>query len=116
MIENADVHSALATFLGAFLYAIVGIVALSTDIYADGGRVVLFGVTVLVIVLITVTLLRWIDQISHLGRVGETVNLVESTTRESLIRRARQPYLGGQPYEQSPVADRNRCPVQRGDQ
>lgn len=104
LIENADVHSALATFLGAFLYAIVGIVALSTDIYADGGRVVLFGVTVLVIVLITVTLLRWIDQISHLGRVGETVNLVESTTRESLIRRARQPYLGGQPYEQSPVA------------
>ncbi|MFP8964950.1 DUF2254 domain-containing protein [Pokkaliibacter sp. CJK22405] len=96
LIQNSNVQSALATFIGAFLYSIVGIVALSTPMYEEGSRFVLFIVTIVVIVVITVTLLRWIEQISHLGRVGETIDLVEQTGRESLSARALAPELGGQ--------------------
>ena len=62
LIEDNGAQGALATFIGAFLFSIAGLIALSTGIYGDGGRVVLFAATVAVIVLITVTLLRWIDK------------------------------------------------------
>ncbi len=45
--------------------------------YGERGRAILFGVTILVIVFIIVTLLRWIDHLSRLGRVTETTQRVE---------------------------------------
>lgn len=97
LIEDNGAQAALATFIGAFLFSIAGLIALSTGIYGDGGRVVLFAATVAVIVLITVTLLRWIEQLSRFGRVSETINLVEAATRKAMQVRAEAPWLGGVP-------------------
>lgn len=72
VMEDTTTQNVLATFIGAFLYSLVGIIALSTGAYGSTGRVVLFVVTAGVIVLIVVTLLRWIDHLSRLGRVSET--------------------------------------------
>lgn len=95
LIEDTRAQGALATFIGAFLFSIVGLIALSTGIYGDSGRLVLFGATIAVIVLITVTLLRSIEQLSRFGRMGETVDLVERATRAAMQRRAEDPLLGG---------------------
>lgn len=97
LIEDNGAQAALATFIGAFLFSIAGLIALSTGIYGDGGRMVLFVATVAVIVLITVTLLQWIEQLSRFGRVSETINLVEAATREAMQARARAPWMGGVP-------------------
>lgn len=97
LIEDTRAQGALATFIGAFLFSIVGLIALSTGIYGDSGRLVLFGATIAVIIVITVTLLRAIEQFSRFGRVGETVDLVERATRESMKRRSEDPRLGGAP-------------------
>lgn len=72
VMEDSTTQNVLATFVGSFLFSLVGIIALSTGAYGDRGRVVLFVVTIAVIVLIVVTLLRWIDHLSRLGRVTET--------------------------------------------
>lgn len=103
LIEDNGAQGALATFIGAFLFSIAGLIALSTGIYGDGGRMVLFVATVLVIVLITVTLLRWIEQLSRFGRVSETINLVEAATRKAMKARAQAPWMGGVPAESPPV-------------
>lgn len=95
LIEDTRAQGALATFIGAFLFSIVGLIALSTGIYGDSGRLVLFGATIAVIIVITFTLLRAIEQFSRFGRVGETVDLVERATRSSMRRRADDPRLGG---------------------
>lgn len=102
LIEDNGAQGALATFIGAFLFSIAGLIALSTGIYGDGGRVVLFAATVAVIVLITVTLLRWIEQLSRFGRVSETINLVEAATRKAMQVRAQAPWMGGVPAGDAP--------------
>ena len=100
LIEDNGAQGALATFIGAFLFSIAGLIALSAGVYGSGGgRLVLFAATIVVIVLITVTLLRWIEQLARLGRVGETINLVENATRSAMQLRARKPWMGGVPSD-----------------
>ncbi|KER81756.1 DUF2254 family protein, partial [Xanthomonas arboricola] len=74
LIEDTRAQGALATFIGAFLFSIVGLIALSTGLYGDNGRLVLFGATIAVIIVITITLLRAIEQFSRFGRLGETID------------------------------------------
>ena len=95
LIEDTTTQNVLATFVGSFLYSLVGIIALSMGIYGERGRVVLFAVTICVVLLIVVTLLRWIDYLLRLGRVGETTDQVEKVTEKAMRRRAKVPYLGG---------------------
>lgn len=94
LIADSSAQGALATFIGAFLFSVVGLVALSTGIYGDSGRVILFAATILVIILITITLLAWIEQLSSFGRLGATVDLIERATREAIDRHLEAPLSG----------------------
>lgn len=102
LVEDSIAQRALATFIGVFLFSVVGLIALSTGIYGDSGRLVLFGVTIVVIVVIVVTLLRWIDQLSRLGRVAETIDRVEQAARQALRERAEAPTLHAAAWEPPP--------------
>ncbi|UFH50978.1 DUF2254 domain-containing protein [Pseudomonas sp. KNUC1026] len=97
VMEDPTTQNALATFIGSFLFSLVGIIALTAGVYGTQGRVLLFGVTLLVVALIVYTLLRWIDHLSKLGRVGETIDRVEAATLAALKARAQWPCLGAQP-------------------
>jgi uncharacterized membrane protein len=97
VMEDSTTQNVLATFVGSFLFSLVGIVALSTGAYGDRGRLVLFLVTIAIIVLIVVTLLRWIDHLSRLGRVTETTERVEQVTLDAMRSCRQLPYLGGKP-------------------
>ncbi len=97
LIEDRVTQQVLSTFVGSFIIAIVGIIVLRTGAYGPSGRTVLFCVTVIVVILIVVNLLRWIDHITRLGRVGETTDRVEEATRRALEARLASPYLGGVP-------------------
>lgn len=88
LVEDSTAQNALSTFLGAFLFAIVGICALSTGIYGTSGRVILLAGTILVITIIVVTLLRWIEHLSGFGRVGNTIERVEKVTHGAIRRSA----------------------------
>lgn len=77
LVADSTSQNALSTFLGAFLFAIVGIFALSTGFYGEQGRVLLFAGTIILIVIIVVTLLRWIQHIALLGRVHDSIIRVE---------------------------------------
>lgn len=95
VMEDTTTQNALGTFIGSFLFSLVGIIALNTGAYDSKGRVLLFIVTLAVIVLIVIALLRWIDHLARLGRVGETSDRVERATRDALTARLRLPNLGG---------------------
>ena len=98
VMEDTTTQNALATFIGSFLFSLVGIIALSTGVYGTQGRVLLFAVTIAVVVLIVYTLLRWIDHLSKLGRVGETIDRVERAAIAAISHRGQWPYLGGSAY------------------
>ncbi len=97
LIEDVTTQNVLATFVGSFIFSLVGIIALSAGVYGSQGRVVLFIVTILVIALIVVTLLGWIDHLSRLGTVSETTTRVERATAEALKARVNKPFLGCNP-------------------
>ncbi len=107
LMEDSTAQNALATFIGSFLFSVVGIIVLSTGAYGNGGRVVVFIVTIGVIVIIVITLLRWIDHLSRLGRVGETTEKVENVTLKAMRDRIELPYLGGLrlSVDNQPVSD-----------
>lgn len=94
LMQDTTTQNVLGTFIGAFLFSLVGLVALSTKAYDENGRVLLFAVTLVVIVLIVVTILRWIDHLSRFGRVGETTARVEAVTSSALVDRIANPCLG----------------------
>ncbi|MBP1850162.1 DUF2254 domain-containing protein [Rhizobium halophytocola] len=94
LLQDRTAQSALSTFLGAFLFSLVGLIALNTGLYGGGGRVVLFAVTLAVVALIVVMLLRWIDHLAGLGQVSETIRRVADATEPPLTALAGRPYLG----------------------
>lgn len=94
--EDTDTQNALASFLGAFLFAIAGIIALKTGVYGENGRLVLFVVTIAVIIVVFITFIRWIESMRSFGRMGDTLSRVERATTDSLAVRLQSPYLGGQ--------------------
>ncbi|MCO6387735.1 DUF2254 domain-containing protein [Aliihoeflea sp. 40Bstr573] len=95
LLQDPTSQNVLSTFVGSFLYSLVAIITLSMNAYGERGRVILFVVTIFVVLLIVATLLRWIDYLTRLGRVGDTTEVVEKATADALRSRRRQPYLGG---------------------
>lgn len=105
LTEDDFIQSVLATFIGSFLFSIVGLVALRVSVYGPQGRALLFVTTVLVIILIVLALLRWIHQLTKLGRVGDTIDRLENATRRSMEARLDLPFLGARPLpDDTPVA------------
>jgi uncharacterized membrane protein len=103
LLEDTTSQRALCAFVGAFIYGIVGLVALGSGIYDEAGRSGLFIVTLVVIGIVVATLLRWIDHLSRFGFMRDTLNRVETATWEALAERIRNPYLGGHRSESPPA-------------
>ncbi|MDK2767272.1 MAG: DUF2254 domain-containing protein [Sphingomonas sp.] len=112
LVEDSTSQNALSTFLGAFLFAIVGIIALSTGFYGQQGRVLLFAGTIALIVVIVVTLLRWIQHIALLGRVHDTITRVERAAIAAAERMQHRPRIAG--LAVAPVP-KGAAPVQCGE-
>src|SRR5690606_37337794 len=74
------------------------IIVLKTGSYGERGRAMLFLITIVVIALVVIQLLRWINHLISLGRVGTTIDRVEAATSAALTERQEQPYLGANPW------------------
>lgn len=103
LIEDKTAQNALSTFLGAFLFGIVGIVALSTDLYGAQGRVILYIGTILLIAWIAVTLLRWIHALTQFGRVEDAIRRVEQAAIKAIDCYGGPILLAGQPNLSAPA-------------
>ncbi|NMA98109.1 MAG: DUF2254 domain-containing protein [Phyllobacteriaceae bacterium] len=104
-------QTSISVFIGAFLFSIVGIIGLSIGIYSEAGRLFLFVVTLSVVVLVVTSLIRWIGQISAIGRVGYTIGAVEKATRDAINVMEEFPYLGGQRLDWEPEGEAIPAPI-----
>ncbi len=92
-------QNALSTFIGAFIYSIVALVALMNGYYEKAGRFALFALTLIILAMVIITFVSWVDRIARLGRLGGTIEKVEAATAAALQRRRRAPTLRGVPVE-----------------
>lgn len=95
LMKDRTAQNAISTFIGGFIFSVVGIVGLSTNFYNDASRVVLFFATCIVILAVIVALIRWIGRLSNLGDVAEVIDLAEAATSGAFRTLARDPFLGG---------------------
>lgn len=95
----------LSTFLGSFLFSLIGIIALKAGVYSDNDRLVLFAVTILVVGIIVVAILRWIAHLTVFGLMNDSISKVETAARLALEQRMAAPYLGGHAFDGAPPSD-----------
>lgn len=82
--SDESTQKALATFVGAFLYAVVAVTAIHARYYGAEGRAVLYLTSLVVVSLVAFRLLAWINRLSNLARLGHMIELVEERTAEWL--------------------------------
>jgi uncharacterized membrane protein len=84
IMRDSRAQTALSIFLGAFIFSIVSLVALSTGYYGPKGRVILFGVTVAVLSAVIWTVIRWIGQLSDMGQLANVIKKIETASTKSI--------------------------------
>ena len=83
--DNAS-QNALSTFVGSFIFSVVALTATKSNLFDKAGIFILFAMTVLVFAIVIYTFVRWVDRIARLGRMGSTINKVETATSNALTR------------------------------
>ncbi|QKF64675.1 DUF2254 domain-containing protein [Campylobacter corcagiensis] len=84
---------AIASFISAFIYAIISKVALGINFYEKNGVFLLFIVTLLVIIYLVIVLIRWVNTLAVLGRKSDTLDKIYNTTTKSLENYFLEPFF-----------------------
>lgn len=98
IITDKTTQNTMAVFIGAYVYALLGIILRELGIYGDERAFVLFWMTVLVLVVIVVYLIRWVLHLQGFGQLLDTIRQVEDVTRAKFRDRLAQPCLGARPF------------------
>ncbi|MEQ8989164.1 MAG: DUF2254 domain-containing protein [Marinovum algicola] len=97
LLNDTVTHTALATFIGAFVYSLSCIILVQAGLHPKESAVILMGVTVLVVVLVILAMLRWIDRLSDLGSMDATLRKTDEEARVSLMTTRHSPALTATP-------------------
>ncbi|HEC60447.1 hypothetical protein LCGC14_0581350 [marine sediment metagenome] len=87
--------NALSTFVGAFIFSVVALTAFENAYFDKAGIFILYVLTVGVFAIVVITFVRWVDSIARLGRLGQTIKMVEKATSDAMKWRRGSPTLGG---------------------
>lgn len=103
MLEDRTTQNTLATFVGAYIYALTSIVLLRTTVFGDGQdddpQVILFFFTIIVLILIVVSIVRWILHLQRVGSLIDVARRIEHRTKQAFESRMNTPCLGGHPLQ-----------------
>lgn len=93
VMDDKSTRTAISSFICAFIYAVIAKTVLGLDFYAQNGRFILFVSTIIVLIYLIVTLIRWIYTLSLLGRLGNTLDKISQAAATSLAQYRQSPTL-----------------------
>lgn len=111
LLENTTTQSVLATFIGTFVYALTSIILYHSGFYTERAAVVVMAVTILVVTLVIAAMLRWIQHLSGLGSVEESLASVTRRAADTLRTFAADPALGATEITQATVMPTRTTPL-----
>lgn len=97
LLEDTTTQSVLAIFIGAFVNTLTMLILFRMGAYSERSSILVMAVVIVLVVLIIGALLRWIEHLSKLGSLDDSMRRVDRPARQGLKRLARQPALGGMP-------------------
>lgn len=95
--EDQTIQRVLATFMGAFTYALTAQVLLRTGFYAQASSAVILIVTILVLILVIIAMLAWIEHLTQIGSIPDTVAELEASMTGAIADWKSRPALGACP-------------------
>ncbi|WP_375228777.1 DUF2254 domain-containing protein [Roseobacter sp. S98] len=97
LLEDTTTQSVLSVFIGAFVYSLGSLVLYRLGFYPPDAALVVMGITTLVVVAVILSLLRWINHLTMLGSIQDSLRTAENRAREALKAHARHPGFGATP-------------------
>ena len=94
LMEDTSMQSTLATFIGAFVFSLFSIILLRAGYYNDDALIIVFLATVLLVIAIVFSLIRWIYKLSRIGSVDYALERAEGTARETMRAFRNTPTFG----------------------
>lgn len=102
--EDRTTQTVLATFLGAFLFALIAQILLRAGVYPQGAHVVVFAGAIAIVLAVVVAILRWIDHLAHLGSLDWVIDQTARRAAATLAEVARNPGFGAAPPSDAAAA------------
>lgn len=108
VMGDDNTRVAIASFISAFVYAVIAKTALGIGYYQTSGRFILFLGTLAVLAYLIYTLIHWVKTLSQLGRLNNTLSKVEQAAATTLQAYRAAPFMGadkitGEPHFQHPI-------------
>ncbi|WP_180028800.1 DUF2254 domain-containing protein [Acinetobacter sp. YH16032] len=94
MMNDDNTRLAITSFISAFIYAVIAKIALGLQYYGVSGRFVLFVSTILVLIYLIVTLIRWVQTLSQLGTLTNAISKIETAASQALSTFRTHPNFG----------------------
>lgn len=76
VLGDRTTQNVLASFIAAFIYSMIAILALEALPFDRIGRFLIFVGLVVIVVWVLIALIRWIDHVTKLGRVETTIERI----------------------------------------
>lgn len=99
IVRDKTTQNTLAAFIGAYVYALTGIILRELQIFGDDRAALLFLMTVLVLIYVVVSMIRWV---LHLQSFGSLINIsrqLEDITQQQFDDRLNMPCLGANEWD-----------------
>jgi len=106
MLKDNTTQNTLATFVGAYIFALSSIILLKTSLFQGEKQIVLLGYTIVILILIIVAIVNWIVHLQNVGSLIDVTRRIENDTLKTFEYRMSTPCLGGHP-----LADQSDIPV-----
>ena len=110
-MKDTRTQTALATFIGAYIYALAGIVLSERQGFTKAEQAALYFATLLVLALIVLQVLRWMVHLQSLGSLMHTTSGIETEAIRTLQDRRRAPWTKFGVLGPAPVGRVIRSPV-----
>lgn len=84
VIADGNSQHALSTFVGAYIFSIIGLISMHSGVLGLNGRFILFAGTVWMFGWVILTFVRWVDNIARLGLMSDTIDRCQAATIAAL--------------------------------
>ncbi len=111
LLEDTTTQSVLAVFIGAFVYSLSSLVLYRLGFYPDSAALFVMGITIVIVMAVIFSLLRWINHLTTLGSLQNSLHTAKARAREALRAQAQHPRFGASALTQATIMPEETTPL-----
>ncbi|RLQ87837.1 DUF2254 domain-containing protein [Notoacmeibacter ruber] len=111
VVSDTSTRQAISSFIGAFIFAMIGLMGVNFSYFGSPGRVVLFLMTLAVFLWVVGTFVYWIDHVTRMGQLRHTIERVAGRVTTLLAEYFANPGRGGVVADVGEEPPRDAIPV-----